>query len=337
VSPAFRADPEGELRRALWTEEKSSTTAPEPTPVKHAAVVAKDERPPDIAQTYCRVKSTPAGAPVFLDGKDTGQVTPAKLTIFAGRDNQVSVRMKGYVPVSEIISPNLNQNTERDYALVAGTPMAVRSVPQGAEVLVDGTQVLAATPGEVEGVAFGPHQIIVRKKGMADVVTDVVAKEGKPLSLDVNLFTEAKVRVKSLPPHAEIVMDGRPTGQFTPADLVVSSEEKHLVELRHPKYLSATQELAPVPANELEEVMIPLELTTVSTLKARISQLEEALAEKSADRAKAAGRLAQAKKKQKPEAETLEDELALKERAVASTKSELDQLKAELETMKKKN
>ncbi len=334
-SPAFRADPEGELLRALALEEDRAPAPPKPR-APRPVVAPADERPPDIAATYCRVRSTPAGAPVWLDGKPTGQVTPAKLTLYAGRDNVVSVRLKGFVPTSENISPNLNQNTERDYTLAPGTPMGVRSVPQGAKVLVDGQEVLAQTPGEVEGVPYGEHEVVLRKKGMADVIVQVTAKEEKPLSLDLTLYAEARVRVKSLPTHAEVTMDGRPTGEFTPAVVVVSSEEPHVFEVRHPKYLPATLKVSPVPPGELEEVTIPLELSTVQTVSERIGETEERLQKQAAERARLVAKLAAAKKRGKPEADTLESELTRRERTLSSTKADLAELKTVLEVLTKR-
>lgn len=45
-----------------------------------------------------KVVSTPSGAPIEVDGKPTGDITPATLTLEEGREVTVSVRLAGYLP-----------------------------------------------------------------------------------------------------------------------------------------------------------------------------------------------------------------------------------------------
>ena len=66
--------------------------------------------------TVLVVKSTPAGAAIRLDGKDTGQVTPAELPIERG-EHTVEASLKGYDVASTTLTAKLGSHDEIELAL----------------------------------------------------------------------------------------------------------------------------------------------------------------------------------------------------------------------------
>lgn len=71
--------------------------------------------------TVLVVRSTPPGAAIRIDGKDTGQITPAELPIERG-DHTVEASLKGYDVASTTLTMRLGSRQEIDLALPALPP-----------------------------------------------------------------------------------------------------------------------------------------------------------------------------------------------------------------------
>lgn len=67
------------------------------------------------------VKSTPAGAAILLDGKDTGQVTPAELMVERG-EHTVEASLKGHDVASSTLTAKLGSHQEVELVLPALPP-----------------------------------------------------------------------------------------------------------------------------------------------------------------------------------------------------------------------
>ena len=139
---------------------------------------------------WLTVSGTPAGASVWIDGKDTGRVTPVELILDPASHN-ITVRKSGYLDTNFEIKMVAGQST--NYAptlMVAGRTdnirivgnggvgkyfggngasngsarIDIRSEPKGAQVLVNGTPLQKTTPVVIQ-VDAGSYDITLQKDG----------------------------------------------------------------------------------------------------------------------------------------------------------------------------
>ena len=114
--------------------------------------------------------------------------------------------------------------------------------PAGAHVDVDGqTRPEWVTPFVAEKLTAGKHNITISMANFASEkrTADVVA--GKKGSLDVKLTTTVgTVKVASTPAGADILLNGKPTGQKNPATLSLPPGN-HVLKLHHDGYQDATE------------------------------------------------------------------------------------------------
>lgn len=154
------------------------------------------------------VTSTPAGAAILVDGRETGQVTPASLTVGEGA-HTITVRKDGYLAQSA--SPTLALGQEFRFSpelATAGTTSDIRTVgkfkrmlgaggqemgmvevkssPKGAEVTVNGHAVPKATP-----VAFmlspGNYEVLVQMAGYRPAKRVISVNKGGQVKVEEQL------------------------------------------------------------------------------------------------------------------------------------------------------
>jgi serine/threonine protein kinase len=133
------------------------------------------------------ISSQPPGADVFINGaKQSGQ-TPVTLPLAPGQYNLV-LRLQGYEPYAGGIQVKDNIQTvlnvplsEKSASRVAWAQ--VNSVPQGAEVIVDGTSTGKFTPARVQ-IPTGVHTITLRLNGFQLAKRTFQASEGGTVPID---------------------------------------------------------------------------------------------------------------------------------------------------------
>ena len=133
------------------------------------------------------ISSQPPGADVFINGaKQSGQ-TPVTLPLAPGQYNLV-LRLQGYEPYAGGIQVKDNIQTvlnvplsEKSASRVAWAQ--VNSVPQGAEVIVDGTSTGKFTPARVQ-IPTGVHTITLRLNGFQPAKRTFQASEGGTVPID---------------------------------------------------------------------------------------------------------------------------------------------------------
>lgn len=138
---------------------------------------------------FVNVTGSPAGASIFLDGRDTGKVTPANLMVDPGA-HSVTVRKAGYLEASTDLkltsgqgttySPQLMVAGRTDNIRIVGGGMGrmfgggssssgmarieIKSEPKGAQVIINGTPLQKPTPVEIQ-VDAGSYDIMLQKDG----------------------------------------------------------------------------------------------------------------------------------------------------------------------------
>jgi serine/threonine protein kinase len=135
----------------------------------------------------------------------------------------------------------------RKKAAAAGAPlvvpgqMAVDSVPQGAQVQIDGkTDPSWVTPFTLPGLGLGQHSVTASKPGYSSDTRTVEVTSGSK-SFVVTHLTQltATLAVSSTPAGANVYIDGKDTGKLTPAQVSLD-KGPHVVLVRKSGFLDET-------------------------------------------------------------------------------------------------
>ncbi len=240
----------------------------EPVAPPNSSSAKPEEPPPAIAATKCAVTSSPSEADVLVDGTVVGK-TPAEVTLWAGRKNVLAVRLEGYGNAEEVISPNLGQATARHFTLSPAVRVQVSSEPANAEVVED-ENVLGRTPIELN-LSEGRHSLLFRAPGRVAVSRLVEVQLGHPQTVEAVLPPAAYINVRSFPDQSKIFVDGAPTPYETPHEVTVSAHEEHVIEVRRRIHITAKQKIAPIEADDHEQMTLALEAYTLTALKERLA------------------------------------------------------------------
>ena len=135
------------------------------------------------------VSSSPSGARIYLDGTDTGYITPKVLTGISAGSHTVRCSMTGYTDQSQSVTVTAGQIS--DVVLTLPVPetatgsIYVTSQPSRALVYLDGKYQGLYTPATISKVTAGTHTVRVAKYGYKDRTqsVDVTAGTTSPVSL----------------------------------------------------------------------------------------------------------------------------------------------------------
>jgi hypothetical protein len=147
--------------------------------------VAAGLHPPDLHVPLARlshlsVRSEPA-ASIYLENTKLG-ITPGVFDMPADREVEVSVRLAGYLPVTERLRLGAGEQAERNIMLHAIARLSVNSVPLGARVTIDG-QKSVLTPADVDLASGMPHTLEASVPGLPAQTRTVRLKDGQLLDL----------------------------------------------------------------------------------------------------------------------------------------------------------
>lgn len=134
---------------------------------------------PDVGNL--NISSVPAGAKVYLDGADSGEVTNHSFVDVPAGDYRVYLAYDGYAPTEpKTIRVKAGYVTEERFVLEKGTGSCfVSSVPAGADIFVDGTDTLWHTDSVVNEIEAGTHTVTVYHDGYAPQSADVTIVMGE--------------------------------------------------------------------------------------------------------------------------------------------------------------
>lgn len=143
---------------------------------------------------FVTVASKPAGAEIWINGKDTGKVTPIEFLVEPGAQNIV-LRKQGYLEASTDLKLVAGQSVNYSPSLMAagrtdnlrlvgssgvgkllgnnssGSGMArieIKTEPKGAQVTINGTPLQKTTPLEVQ-LEAGNYDITIQKDGFKPI------------------------------------------------------------------------------------------------------------------------------------------------------------------------
>jgi hypothetical protein len=172
-----------------------------------ASILIKLEKLPPGA---LYVSSDPAKAEVYLDGKFMG-LTPLKLDEVEVGGHRIELFKDGFDRLQDEVMIESAETTV--YRALLGGRIEVSSVPDGAEVILNG-QKIGLTPVKSQQLPPGSYAVLIRKPGFRDIWEEVTVSTGKTVELIGRLrpYTGA-LWISSEPKGASIFVDGRFSGR----------------------------------------------------------------------------------------------------------------------------
>ncbi|HET6844711.1 MAG TPA: serine/threonine-protein kinase [Candidatus Angelobacter sp.] len=168
------------------------------TETRNIAVVADGRAQAEVtfgsSASVLSVSTTPAGARIMIDGRDSGKLSPADVSLDAGV-HRVVVSLDGYLDSESNVHLTAGQTVTYSPALrTAGRAenipgpagqgrLEIKTNPKGADILINGTQYAKKTPAEIKMDA-GVYEITLQKEGY------------KPLHRSVSLTSGAKLKIE---------------------------------------------------------------------------------------------------------------------------------------------
>jgi len=127
-----------------------------------------------------------------------------------------------------------------------GRGIFVSSQPSGADVFINGDKQSGQTPLTLP-LAPGQYNLVLRLAGYEGYSSKIFVKDNIQTQLEAQLTEKSNVhvawaQVQTTPKGAEILVDGEPTGQVTPARVQVSSG-LHTLTLKLPNFQSAQRKM----------------------------------------------------------------------------------------------
>ncbi len=167
------------------------------------------------------VTSDPVGAAILVDGIDTGFTTPHDFEIVAG-DHTLELRLAGYADPLEtrLVAVPVGAVATLEVTLLPAGGLEVVSTPAGAAILLDGAPTGRITPW-LFNLPVGEHVVRVARDQFLvepDAITVTVAS-GSTVTAEFALTAvgdTGTLEVTSMPPGAEVWLDGVATGEVTP-------------------------------------------------------------------------------------------------------------------------
>lgn len=128
-------------------------------------------------------------------------------------------------------------STNSGTTTVGATQLLIESEPAGAEIYLDGTSISQITPFTIQSIQPGKHDIsVIYNHQKATQSITLGSGEQKQIKLIIPISTENEIIASSIPSGAEIFLDGKDTGQKTPATLSKLVKGIHEVRFVLPGY-----------------------------------------------------------------------------------------------------
>jgi serine/threonine protein kinase len=197
------------------------------------------------------IKSTPDGASIYLDDKNLGLLTPARIGSLAAGEHKIELKKPGYktyinkfemkegdtIPLSALLIKDI----------IAPVPIYssinIKSTPPGASVFFDNVNTGLKTPCTIDNVKQGSHKIKIVKRGYEPIVVNrnvlpektvqvsVTLKKMKEKVIQEKRFSYIKINVN---PWAKIYIDNQYIETTPIAKPLKVRPGTHTVKLENP-------------------------------------------------------------------------------------------------------
>lgn len=211
--------------------------------------------------------SDPAGAAVFLDGKELGRSTPLVISgLRPGSACLLRLEKKGYRPWEQRLEVARDGSSPGEvHAVLAplAASLTVEFRPSPADLTWDGGRKTVSSPFKLEEVdATLPHFLRLAAPGHLTEEQRVALEPGERREIRVRLaLLSAVADVSSRPAGAELWVDGKATGRRTPVgSLELPADKPVSLRLEKQGYEPWTLDLAPKPGSReaIDALLKPL-------------------------------------------------------------------------------
>ncbi len=203
----------------------------------------KPKPPPVVLTGVLQLNSTPAGAQVFLNEKDSGQVTPATIKdLKVGEPQKVTLKkakFKDWTQTLSLADPNpvtLNPTLE----VIPVGSIKVVTTPPGAKILIDGKDSGKVSPATFEELPLSQTvslRLELDKHRPVEERVTVYSIEPMEFNKKLEEIIMGPIRVTSTPPGAKIFLNSNDTGLVTPATLPEQEiGKRYTIRLAHQGY-----------------------------------------------------------------------------------------------------
>ncbi len=185
------------------------------------------------------VSSQPQGAKVFLDGEDTGKVTPCTIGEIASGRCDIRLRLKDYAPASQSVTVTEGMTASVNVTLEARfAHVTINSLP-GAAIKVNGAEVGSGSYSN--NMAEGIYDIEASLAGHRPVTKQIEVIVGVPQTIELRPTPiYGMLDVNSNPMGANITINGKSYGD-TPTSIENLLVGDYDVVLTKPGYASVSQ------------------------------------------------------------------------------------------------
>jgi eukaryotic-like serine/threonine-protein kinase len=160
--------------------------------------------------------------------------TPCSFNNLDPEQYGLEVTKDGYQPVQTALTVKTGEVKDQKISLESlARGLFVSTEPAGADVFINGAKQSGQTPVTVP-LAAGSYNLVIRLQGYDPYSGSVQVKENAQTQLNIPLTERnashvAWAQVESDPKGAEILVDGVPTGQVTPARVQVPSGSHRII------------------------------------------------------------------------------------------------------------
>jgi serine/threonine protein kinase/phenylpyruvate tautomerase PptA (4-oxalocrotonate tautomerase family) len=245
---------------------------------------ASRQRPaagPVVTEGRIEVRSTPPGARVLMNGRDTGDTTPAEI---GGLPFEVpiTITLERHaslpVPDQQVVRLELDRPTAvLDFGFRSARVLSVSSEPPGATVK-RGEETLGVTPLALPALGLGESATITIE--LAGHVTEqrrLVAEVDTATVTVVTLDPARTLDVVTDPPEADVFLDGRLVGRSPLYGLEIPSRRRFKLEARRRGFQSYEAKLT---AAKLSGARLEIELPDLPMMRLPLNAAERATAQK---------------------------------------------------------
>jgi serine/threonine-protein kinase len=143
------------------------------------------------------ISSTPSGAEIYVDGSKRPQVTPAMIDVAPGT-RRIRIQRAGYTPYEESVRVEADsiQQLKVELPEARGAAQAparrgagwidVRTIPRGADILIDGKNTGRKTPDRIE-LPAGTYTIVLYMPGYQAIRETVTIEANQTLQINKTL------------------------------------------------------------------------------------------------------------------------------------------------------
>jgi len=219
------------LRIRLNSHEDFTT----PVTVRAGQIMPVDARLAALAGSL-NISSTPPGAAIYLDGNYAGD-TPKTIERLKLGEHRVELRKEGYEKFATPAQVMHKQVTSIEAKLVAAVgQLRILVKPFGSVFIDDAQQVTDSDITNTLNLPAGKHRVRAVHPSLGVWEKEVNIEAGRPQNITVDFDKTVSLRVTAEPVSAEIFVDNKSTGQWTPS-LIRVNVGRHTIDVRREGYV----------------------------------------------------------------------------------------------------